>query len=838
MYTGPYLITRVIAPSTAVIQRSRRSKPSVVHFDKLKPYLRDTPISWLGGDSTVNLRPHSTSTEEPEVSHVVVESEMLPPSGSPAEDTEFENTRELLDSAIVLDDNERHAGDRSADTLPEVNNSNSDANLRPRPKRALRAPSYLQNYVCVIRRTRGMSEDGELTFTEQTACSSCGEECGAFFRLARHIYRFRNEATHAAWMTGHPSETDLVIRMRRRTVEVPRVVARRQAATATVSSPTDIAGDVSKPCIPVAPTMQLDGNSVAVAATPIGVNTDATLSADREIATHDVTASTKLHTHEISSDGCGTVQRKAELFSIAPGASVTSSDDYENVRRDIVVSPITLDMDMTPLVECAIIPQNETMQHESIYTRERGIGIHDVMISQTAAEVAGELPLENEISDLSTDVLMDISLEAPDVEFDEDEMSGILRTTDLVDSENESVDMESLWVLAAAPVAPVAESKGSDSAVVSTGRAVLKHTSGVALATRSPSGMPPAAHAPPPTPINEALGACATVIHCRQARVVVHKLDDSKVVTEAELIGGSDTDSSSSATSSARVDADRRTVVLKRKQNNRRKLSLDRKAVAAEREAEFLEHVRSTALRLTSAGSDGLYLDIDHAEAESFCEQPVIPHAPGERAPVDTMSDVEPDGPDPIPRLRPNRRPLPARQLQVGSEPVVVSSSSSEGSISESTGEDRDTGDGKVTDDHGKSRGDFVVPLLPRPPSFQEICDRVTCLIDANRGRVLHTSDVVKTMESEFGATMGAMYNTIRNLIARAVETYDVMHGRRSEIPPPVPFSVTSERTALHQMVDPLRRLPAPAVFLNMTGHMTRPPSRRRSRTGKRRDYN
>jgi len=46
-YCGPFLIIREIDSHTMVFQRSRRSKPMVVHRDKLKPCLSETPVSWI-----------------------------------------------------------------------------------------------------------------------------------------------------------------------------------------------------------------------------------------------------------------------------------------------------------------------------------------------------------------------------------------------------------------------------------------------------------------------------------------------------------------------------------------------------------------------------------------------------------------------------------------------------------------------------------------------------------------------------------------------------------------------------------------------------------------------
>jgi len=45
-YIGPYLLTRLLPPSNAVLQKSRRSQPFVVHLDKLKLLHGDTPLDW------------------------------------------------------------------------------------------------------------------------------------------------------------------------------------------------------------------------------------------------------------------------------------------------------------------------------------------------------------------------------------------------------------------------------------------------------------------------------------------------------------------------------------------------------------------------------------------------------------------------------------------------------------------------------------------------------------------------------------------------------------------------------------------------------------------------
>jgi len=44
LYTGPFKVTRILPPSNAVIQRSKRTRPFVVHFEKLKSVTRFLPL--------------------------------------------------------------------------------------------------------------------------------------------------------------------------------------------------------------------------------------------------------------------------------------------------------------------------------------------------------------------------------------------------------------------------------------------------------------------------------------------------------------------------------------------------------------------------------------------------------------------------------------------------------------------------------------------------------------------------------------------------------------------------------------------------------------------------
>jgi len=45
-YNGPYLVVKVIDSVTCVIRKNRRSKSIVLHKDKLKQYVGETPETW------------------------------------------------------------------------------------------------------------------------------------------------------------------------------------------------------------------------------------------------------------------------------------------------------------------------------------------------------------------------------------------------------------------------------------------------------------------------------------------------------------------------------------------------------------------------------------------------------------------------------------------------------------------------------------------------------------------------------------------------------------------------------------------------------------------------
>ena len=62
-FSGPFLIIAVTSPVNVTLQKSPRSKPFVVHIDKVKPYLSETPKSWIG----VDFMPDQQVADSPEI---------------------------------------------------------------------------------------------------------------------------------------------------------------------------------------------------------------------------------------------------------------------------------------------------------------------------------------------------------------------------------------------------------------------------------------------------------------------------------------------------------------------------------------------------------------------------------------------------------------------------------------------------------------------------------------------------------------------------------------------------------------------------------------------------
>jgi hypothetical protein len=120
MYSGPFLIVKELGPVNYVIQLSKRSQPIVVHVDKLKSCLGETPESWLLEDRT---------EEEKLVGPTIEDLTEL-----------FQVEPETV--GVPLERNVRKEPDLTQDQA-----NIEDPTVDSRPKRARFKPSYLNDFV-------------------------------------------------------------------------------------------------------------------------------------------------------------------------------------------------------------------------------------------------------------------------------------------------------------------------------------------------------------------------------------------------------------------------------------------------------------------------------------------------------------------------------------------------------------------------------------------------------------------------------------------------------------------------------------------------------------------
>jgi len=163
-YGGPYLIVKVIAPCNCVIQKSKRSKPQVVHGDKLKLCYADTPVSWLSPAVDAEIAPETFPIvggdlvlPDPYVRPSVQnERQRVPHDSEPDSDVSSDvvgdgetavKQRIGSDGHVDVDQNSRPrvgVGLHSRDTDMGGSTPPDPANVRP--PRTRRRPAYLNDY--------------------------------------------------------------------------------------------------------------------------------------------------------------------------------------------------------------------------------------------------------------------------------------------------------------------------------------------------------------------------------------------------------------------------------------------------------------------------------------------------------------------------------------------------------------------------------------------------------------------------------------------------------------------------------------------------------------------
>ena len=210
VYIGPYLVVRVIQPSTAVIQRSRRAKRVVAHFDKLKRCFGETPPSWLkefesqlSPEAQTATPVHTTTTEDCELGTAQTGDGVGMNESVNAENNGARDSQRLRDA----DEQEQPAVSETGHANP----TGAPEAAVSRPRRLVKRPSYLKHFVCRISEMAGVNK---VPFMHQSSCPVCSEDFGRFFKLSKHIYRNRDKPEYRQWFESHPQERMVVFATR------------------------------------------------------------------------------------------------------------------------------------------------------------------------------------------------------------------------------------------------------------------------------------------------------------------------------------------------------------------------------------------------------------------------------------------------------------------------------------------------------------------------------------------------------------------------------------------------------------------------------------------------
>jgi len=129
---GPYLVVRAIPPVNFVIQKSERTKPIVVHIDKLKKCCGQTPVSWL-------------TVTEPVASEDSV-TEVVPSDGHVETDRIVEKPLERRRRNRFLNERSRESRLPTIEEAPEGDAVEQEVTRPKRDNR--RVPQRFKDYAC------------------------------------------------------------------------------------------------------------------------------------------------------------------------------------------------------------------------------------------------------------------------------------------------------------------------------------------------------------------------------------------------------------------------------------------------------------------------------------------------------------------------------------------------------------------------------------------------------------------------------------------------------------------------------------------------------------------
>jgi len=162
-YIGPYLIVRCIPPVNYVLQRTRHSKPFVVHTDKIKRCYGNTPPSWLRMDSTTaseSNQPDGTGNDQQGQRREDRDQQSAPPASSHGQASSWRSSGPVDTCMPRAAQHQTRAEDAVASRCqprPQRTAHHADSRgagfMESAPAmelgpRARRAPPYLTDYIC------------------------------------------------------------------------------------------------------------------------------------------------------------------------------------------------------------------------------------------------------------------------------------------------------------------------------------------------------------------------------------------------------------------------------------------------------------------------------------------------------------------------------------------------------------------------------------------------------------------------------------------------------------------------------------------------------------------
>jgi len=211
VYIGPYLVVKLIGSINAVIQRSKRAKPFVIHVDKLKKCSDQSAVSWLKQSSDEQCigsgenAKHDTADQEV----ACVEPNQIPSVNDDGVN-DVGNVENIYLPAALRPS--------TAPALEPGNNFSSPRDIvrvgdvDSHPKRVRKLPDHLRDFIC-DRVTMEDKQADEL-IQQNNVCEVCRQSFTSGFGLTKHLAKVRVNPDHATWLSAHPESQHLVNAMR------------------------------------------------------------------------------------------------------------------------------------------------------------------------------------------------------------------------------------------------------------------------------------------------------------------------------------------------------------------------------------------------------------------------------------------------------------------------------------------------------------------------------------------------------------------------------------------------------------------------------------------------